>query len=344
MKKSKIYLANIWDEILSEHGLEILEKKYIIGGNWLTKKRHYKIDDFKSHLIIYAPSDATNACVLPLSIFENTPVIVWVLFPDCVIGWDFKKNDFKYKLSPKLIKQFRKAHILLSNSIYTKSILERSLSLNFKIINCYLGIDFVSIQNAKSRVSKKRKFSINILWNHMWRLDKNFQGALSIISILAQKYKNVGFYIGRKERWADSRYSPNWLKKRYADFLNMIKRKAMKNIFFVKTLPVRDYWTFLFSMDIGFSVSYQETFGLSALEQTAAGLACVFPDEIVYREIFKGYEGLVKRKEILPFLEQLILNKRKRLRLQKLASDYAKGFNVIKMAYNLSGIIENILK
>jgi len=346
MKKLKIYLANIWDELLSERGLVMLEKKYIIGGNWLTGARNYKLKSYNPNLLIYAPSKTKGSLNLSISILKQLPTIMWALFPDYILGWDFLKKDFLFKISPRLIKQFSYCRCLLSNSLYTKKLLERALPNKFKFINCYLGIDIRGILLEKINESKNRIFlpqSVNILWNHMWKIDKNFLGALKIIKFLAPKYKNVGFYMGRKESWGESDYSPSCLKKEYIKFCDWMKKYPLNNIFFVESMPYRTYWGFISQMDIAFSVSYHESFGISILEQAATGLACIIPNELVYKEIFKSYKGLVSRKRIQSSIELVLKNSKMRAILQQSAPIYAKRFKIEHTINQLSKIINIIL-
>lgn len=345
MKKLRIYLVNIWDELLSVRGLNILEEKFVVGGNWLGKKRRSNLNTFQPELIIYAPSRDYRGLNLSEDVLRGIPTITWVLFPDHLIGWDFKMNKFKNRLSYKTTKQFRLSHILLTNSFYTKTLLEKATAGQFKFINCYLGIDLLGILKTKQNCSMEKQampYKLNVLWNHMWRVDKNFQGALKIFKSLALKHPNVGFFIGRKESWGDCQYSPPWLKKEYLHFLHWLKKEKAKNILFVRTFPQEEYWKFISMMDISFSVSFHESFGVSVLEQAAAGLACILPKGLVYNEIFRDYDGLVNRKDIQSALENTIFNKRQRLELQKSALNRARFFDVGKTINELERIIKEI--
>jgi glycosyltransferase involved in cell wall biosynthesis len=177
----------------------------------------------------------------------------------------------------------------------------------------------------------------------MWRLDKNFLGAIKIIENLASDYKNVGFYIGRKNSWGDLVYSPPYLRKEYNEFCKIVKRKALNNIFLIKSMPQPKYWEFISCMDIGFSVSYHESFGISMLEQAAAGIACVMPNELSYKEVFKRYKGLVDRERIQTTIELLIKDKNLRQKLQQDARKCASKFKIENTIAKLIKLLERII-
>lgn len=344
MARYKVYFVNIWDELMSERGLRLLEQRCILRGNWLSGRRWSSLGVFKPDIIIYAPTSSEKGLNLPPEYLKTTPTILWILYPDYILGWNFKKQQFKYHIPNNLKQQFKAAKLLLTNSLYTKQNLEKILPYSvFNFKNCYLGIDTKGIRSF----SKQNPWSHNnlsVLWNHMWRIDKNFHGALEIIKNLAAKYKNVNFYIGRKEQWGNKKYSPPWLIKKYKKIRKWILKNSVNNIFFVKTMSHINYFKFLNKMDIAFSVSYQETFGISMLEQAAAGLACIVPNKLVYPEIFKNYPGLVARTNIIQEIKSVIENPSKMIQFQLNTSLLAESFDIEKTINQLLKFIESILK
>jgi glycosyltransferase involved in cell wall biosynthesis len=65
--------------------------------------------------------------------------------------------------------------------------------------------------------------------------------------------------------------------------------EPLSNVRYSRHFPTREeYWDFISSVDIAFSCSYHETFGIAMLEQAYAGAACVVPNSVAYPEVHAG--------------------------------------------------------
>ena len=176
----------------------------------------------------------------------------------------------------------------------------------------------------------------------MWRKDKGFIDALSIISRLAEKFPQVDFIIGRKEDWGGSNLKE--LKKIYRRFLVQIKKRKIRNISLLNLISQqKDYWSFLKSVDISFSCSRHETFGLSMMEQSAAGIACVVPNTEVYPEIHSG-AMLLPYGKIESGLVRLIEDKQLRNQVSRRCKENASKYDIDNFLTNFSQHIVKVVK
>jgi len=175
----------------------------------------------------------------------------------------------------------------------------------------------------------------------MWRKDKGFIHALKITTNLANKYSNIDFYVGRKEDWGGGNIHN--LQAAYANALSSIKKEKLKNICFIDKFKTQiNYWRFLKSVDISFSCSFHETFGISMLEQEAAGIACVVPNIEAYPEIHKGALQS-PLSSIQNNLEELIINKAKRNKVSNSCKKNAVNYSIEKFVDNLTSHIKKVL-
>lgn len=338
---NNIYFANLWTELFSIQGLEQLNNsKWQTEGNWLKGKYYSHAPNQNTDLIIYSPLD--GGLVLNKETIKNTPTLFWGAYPDYLLGWDFKKNAYLLKRKSeitKLLPHF-KNHYTVSN--FAKKMLEKTYALNFSVL--HWGVPTTEI----NKIKRPEKEGLKVLWNHMWRQDKGFDQALKIILNLAKKYPQVSFFIGRKEKWAGSKYSPISLKQTYYSFLI----KKPENVHLVKSFPIgnskrgqKEYYRFLKSMDISFSTSFHEGFGLGMLEQAAAKIACVLPSREVYPELYHqdllvdpNPESLTRR------ISQLIESKKERQRVQKLSYSCAQKYSTQRMTKKLLLILKKYKK
>lgn len=311
------YLENVWPEIITKRGMELFRKNNIV---------------IKSDLMGNSQKEALNSDLLVVTrpsfsiskgFSKRKPIIFYALFPDWITGWDFRLNKYKKGLYQGFEKNLDKADIVLANSQYTKKLILSRLEKPRKIDICKLGIDYKSIDGLTKKRSQKK---IRVLWNHMWRTDKGFSKALNIIYRLAIKFPKADFLIGRKEDWGE--HDTYKLKRSYHYFLFKIKKNNLKNISFLTLFDnQKDYWKFLGTIDIGFSCSAHETFGLSMLEQAAAGIACVVPSAEAYPEILKG-SLKVSSEKIEEAVAQLIIDKDRRNKISIAAKKNAARYDI----------------
>ncbi len=321
----KVFLENSWDEIISQRGLQLLEKKGIaLFGNLLSGKRRvalsslsemdfFIITDPKMKLVNYARK-------------QGRPVVFYALFPDQILGWNCEKNCYGNAFKKEFATYIGYCQDLLVNSLFTKRLLEKEAQkLELPAIKLiYPGVDIKLITQAPPLLSKSRR--IRVLWNHMWRVDKGFVQALEIIYNLAKRFPEVEFYIGRKENWGSKKLS--YLKASYQKFKKKKEQKKLKNIRIQNRISnQKKYWSFLKSMDISFSCSLHESFGTSMLEQEAAGMACIVPNSEVYPEVHLGALK-VPYSQIQEELTKLIMNSKKRKKVALKCQENAKNFRV----------------
>jgi len=337
----KVFFEDVWEEIITRRGFSLLENNGIFAiGNYFQTKRRVSIPEIprvKPDIVI-----ATNPELRLLQfVSPKTPLIFYALFPDKLIGWDEKKRSYKRKISNRFYQSRMKLIKVLTNSCYTKKLIEKSLPSFFelKIEVCPLGIDVKSIANIEPLIIGKES-KVRVLWNHMWRMDKGFISALEIIDDLSKKYPEVEFYIGRKERWGGK--SVGKLKKVWRLIApTLLKRK---NIFIKATFSLQDeYWRFIKSMSIGFSTAYHETFGLSMLEQAAAGIACVAPYGEVYPETLPE-AMLVPRNQIEAAITKLIESEAERKRVAVSCQRNAEKYSIEKFVNRLVRHLISVIK
>ncbi|MDO8657186.1 MAG: glycosyltransferase [Candidatus Levybacteria bacterium] len=334
-----VFLEDVWEEIISKRGFMLFKQKGITFEGNLFKNRAINYNKLKKIDLIVATNPSLS--ILSWAQKHHIPVIFYALFPDLITEWNYKKNTYREGLTNGFEKKVRKVHRILVNSCFTKELLESRFKFVIDQDVCYLGIDSRSISN-RNQYFLKKPGKQSILWNHMWRKDKGFIPALSIILKLAEKYSNIDFYIGRKENWGGKDLYE--LKEFYKEFMHQIKEKKIKNIIFSKKFyKQEDYWNFLRSMDISFTCSYHETFGISMLEQAAVGIACVVPNVEVYPEIHKG-ALLVSPDKIIEGVEKLIRNEKACKRISNLCKENASSYNIENFVDNFSQHIFTVLK
>lgn len=334
-----IFLENTWEEIITNRGFSLFLKKGLKLESNLFRSNPKKLSDLKSTDLIVATNPQLRT--LKKAGDHNIPVIFYTLFPDQITGWDYNKNEYRKSLIKGFEERIVQVDKILVNSLYTKKFLETHLSCQHNITTCHLGIDFESISIISKNTSRTRN-KMRILWNHMWRKDKGFIYALSTILVFAKKYPKIEFHIGRREDWGGGNL--NELKKFYQYFLNQLDKHNIRNVFISDKFEVQeDYWNFLSTFDISFSCSPHETFGISMLEQQAAGIACVVPKQGVYREVHKG-SFQVPIQRIDKGLEELINDKNKLHNVSKACVKNAVKYNIDTFVQNFSKHILGVIK
>jgi glycosyltransferase involved in cell wall biosynthesis len=289
----RIYLANIDPWILPERAWRVMtQRSHQVAGNWSTLSYRESLHEFAPDVIVYAPHRQKKAlswrdAALTLSpqLVRDVPTILWALYPDYLTGWDHVRNEHDSGFLDPVRQTLPYVRAILTNSRFSKELLEaRAPDFTFEI--CYLGIDTKAIDESRDRGRRDRPWR-SVLWQHRWATDKNFQGALEILLELAPRHPNVTFYLGRKENWDEAFWAPQWLKDLYA-----VRARELDHLPNVQYSPYfetqQEYWNFLAWIDIAFSCSYHETFGIAMLEQAYAGAACVVPDRVAYPEVHAG--------------------------------------------------------
>ncbi|MFQ5849735.1 MAG: glycosyltransferase [Candidatus Binatia bacterium] len=307
----RLYLVNVDRWILPERALQLMAQQgHQMAGNWLEAPYRQGLDEFAPDAIVYAPHRQKKptalrripATALERDVVKKVPTILWALYPDYLTGWDHANNyhaDGFVQPVRELLPHFRAR---LVNSRFSKKLLEaRAPGFTFEV--CYLCIDTAAIgERAKGRQQSER--ARNVMWQHRWATDKNLPGALETILEVAPKHREVVFYLGRKEDWDEDFWVPKWLKDLYAARSSELER--LPNVRFTERFATQgEYWDFLASVDIAFSCSYHETFGITVLEQACAGAACVVPDRVAYPEVHAG-TLVVRPDEVAAGIESLL--------------------------------------
>ena len=289
----KIYLANIDPSVLPEPAWALMAQRgHEVVGNWATAPRRKGLAGFAADVIIYAPHRQKedqiwrNAALdIPGELLRKVPTILWALYPDYLTGWDHVRNEHSDGFLESVYQILPSARATLTNSRFSKQLLEaRAPGFTFEV--CYLGIDATTIDETRSK-SERSQPGRSVLWQHRWATDKNLPGALDIILELAPRHPDTTFYLGRKENWDEAVWVPQWLKELYA-----VRSRQVASLENVRYSPYfeeqGEYWHFLCGMDIAFSCSYHESFGIAMLEQAYAGAACVVPNRVAYPEVHSG--------------------------------------------------------
>jgi glycosyltransferase involved in cell wall biosynthesis len=280
----RIYLANVAHEFVPRRALRVLDSLgWSAHGNFFDALP--SLEAFQPDVVVYVPTRRPDAVSLArVDELFDVPLLIWALYPDQLIGWDVRTNSFGEHLDPVADVLFREPAMRLANSRFSKSLLEDATGLkDFRV--CPLGIDTTGILNAAGRRSDKDR-ATSVLWNHRWSADKNLATALDVFLELAARYPDVTFYLGRSGDWQPC-YVPETLRQEYRRFEAAARRH--ENLLLLPRFPTRrTFWRFLRDVDIGFSTSYHETFGLTMLEEACAGVACVVPNHAVYPETHTG--------------------------------------------------------
>lgn len=293
-----IYFANIWPQIITERGIQLFKQSgFSISGNWLDESR----DLYSAHKIIFPYANFGDAIIIPESDLKiRKKTISYILFPDACVGWDYKNNHYLNQKSKILTESFKLSPKILSHSVFSLEVLRKVYgSIDATVVP--LGVDIKSIRSFPRGKHQR----LNLLWNHMWRSDKGTLEAFGIISQLAKKYPHVEFLIGQSGTWGERSNSIQ-----YKELCQPIigRLRSQPNVRFLERFRSQsDYWRLLRQVDIGFSTSFHEGFGLSIMEQEAAGMACVVPNNEVYPELHTGCL-IVDRAKIIEGLECLIEN------------------------------------
>jgi glycosyltransferase involved in cell wall biosynthesis len=289
----KIYLANIDHWTLPERAWRVMtQRSHQVAGNWSALPYRENLHEFAPDVIVYAPHRQKKAlswrdAALTLSpqLVRDVPTILWALYPDYLTGWDHVRNEHDSGFLDPVRQILPYVRATLTNSRFSKELLEaRAPDFTFEV--CYLCIDTKAIDETRDK-GQRNRLSRSVLWQHRWATDKNFQGALEILLELAPRHPDVTFYLGRKENWDEAFWAPHWLKDLYA-----FRARELEHLPNVRYSPYfetqQEYWNFLAGIDIAFSCSYHETFGIAMLEQAYAGAACVVPDRVAYPEVHAG--------------------------------------------------------
>ena len=332
----KLYLANIESWTFPSGGSEILrEHGFDVGGNWLDPPFHRELEQFSPDVVVYAPHRRTDAVVLQKQDILRTPTVLWALYPDYLTGWDREKNEHvdSFLASVAELMPYFQRHLTLS--VFTKRLLEERID-GFQFEVCFLGIDLESIDRCRLD-NRANGSELTVLWQHRWRTDKNFQGALQIIERLAAKHRNVTFVVGRKEDWDEPFWVPQSLKEYYADAL--IRLRRLGNVQFMPRFGTQvEYWRFIAGIDIAFSCSYHESFGIAMLEKAYAGVACVVPNTVAYPEIHDGAVS-VDHAQIGSALDNLILEPEFRAIVAYRCRENAKKYSIRRTSEELIRLV-----
>lgn len=312
----ELYLANMWPQIVTEKGTRLLEKQgYITTGNWLDDNYNYSSAD----KIVHPYANFGQSVVIT----EENPklwkkVVSYILFPDSLLGWDIENKKYLFKKNNDAEQLLINSSKCLSHSNYSSQLVSNTYE-NMQNIILPLGVDTDSIKNSSTETHK----GLRVVWNHMWRSDKGTYEAFNIISDLAPKYPNVEFWIGQANTWSN-RDSDSY--KQECNSKLKILYDIVNVRFFNRITNQEKYWAWLKHTDIGFSTSFQEGFGLSMMEQEAAGIACVVPNEEAYPELHAGCL-ILNRSQLTQGIMSLIENPIERKSLSQSCLENASKYD-----------------
>jgi glycosyltransferase involved in cell wall biosynthesis len=335
----KVYLANIDSWTFPNRGSERLQLKgFEVGGNWLTPPFQRQLEEFSTDVVVYAPHRRVDAVVLRKEDVLRVPTLLWALYPDYLTGWDREENvhmDGFLESVADIVPYFRRHAV---NSLFTKRLLEERIE-GYRFEVCFLGLDLEAIDRCRHE-RRTERLSLKVLWQHRWRTDKNLRGALEIIEALAAKYADVTFFVGRYEDWDE----PFWVPQALEDYVTRAVPKLARlgNVHFLPRFAKQvDYWRFLSNVDIAFSCSYHETFGIAMLEAAYAGAACVAPNAVAYPEIHSG-AMLMDYPQIAMGLCRLIEQPRLRAEVAHRCRQNAAKYDVNGTAEKLAEVIAQV--
>jgi glycosyltransferase involved in cell wall biosynthesis len=335
----KVYLANIDSWTFPNRGSERLNLKgFEVGGNWLTPPFQQHLEEFSADAVVYAPHRRVDAVVLRKEDVLRVPTLLWALYPDYLTGWDRKRNvhmDGFLQSVANIMPYVRRRAV---NSFFTKRLLEERIE-DYQFEVCFLGLDLEAMDRCRHE-KRTDHLSLTVLWQHRWRTDKNLRGALDIIEALAAKYRDATFLVGRYEDWDESFWVPQSLKDYVARALPRLTR--LGNVHLLPRFARQvDYWRFLSNVDIAFSCSYHETFGIAMLEAAYAGAACVVPNTVAYPEIHSG-AMLMGYPQIGMGLCRLREQPRLRAEVAHRCRQNAAKYDVTETAEKLAGLIAQV--
>lgn len=316
-----IYLENAWPALVTKTArTRFREAGWSVDGNWLNN-----VNLSPSHrVILAAPAHFDGASLVNPSNFPNSRVWSHLIFPDDLVGWNYQESKYAMKPDSEFIPLLESAPIL-SNSYFTLNLALETyggLICSDREVS-YLPIEFYLI-NSISKQNRSDSQRIRVLWNHMWRSDKGVLEAFCLIDQISKIYADVEFHILRDNDWG-SNPDTEIVKEKAKNVLTQLRMR--ENVYFHQKFPYQDiesYWRFLATQDIGFSVSPHESFGLSMLEQQAAGVSIVVPNRQAYPEIHKG--ALIT-DQVGDGISTLIENRLMRLEISQLGKDNANRFN-----------------
>ena len=335
----RVYLANVESWTFPNRGSEMLcQKGFEVGGNWLDPPFRRQLEDFSADVVVYAPHRRVDAVMLDKQDVLRVPTLLWALYPDYLTGWDREKNvhmDGFLESVADIMPYFRRHAV---NSFFTKRLLEERIE-GFQFEVCFLGLDLEAIDRCR-RGKRRERSSLTVLWQHRWRTDKNLRGALDIIEALAAKHRDVAFLVGRNEDWDEPFWVPPSLKDYFARALPRLAR--LGNVHFLSRFTAQvEYWRLLSEVDIAFSCSYHETFGIAMLEAAYAGAACVVPNTVAYPEIHSG-ALVVNHSEIASGLSRLVQEPQFRAEVAHRCRQNAGKYHVNSTAEKLAGLIAQV--
>ncbi len=334
-KDKTLYIANAWGSLVTETAYKYFESLgWQIDGNWLNRK-----DISPLHrIILAAPAYFDGAVIIYPKNFPSSRIFAHLLYPDELVGWDFQTQKYKMEKQREFVQLLEESPIFSSSNFTLDLVLSTYGGLvNQERYITYLPVEFHKINRLRAETSTREKESTTrVLWNHMWRSDKGFIQALEIIDQLSSRYPQVEFWIGRDGSWGGNP-DVDFIKRQAQKILLQLRSK--ENVFFqpsFRSSKAIDYWRFLTQFDIGFSVSPQEGFGLSMLEQASAGIACVLPPREAYPEIHP--QGLIT-ENIAEGISDLIENPSKRKEISQKGIENASRFNAENWAKKILALI-----
>jgi len=330
-----LYIANAWKSMVTDTARRSFEVGgWQVDGNWLNGK-----DLSPLHKVILAAPAYFDAAILvnpkdhPMS-----KVFSYLIYPDEMVGWNFERNIYRWEKQEAFVPLLENAHVL-SESDFVLNLVSSVYGdqLNQRRDTTFLPIEFNRIYTEKTKAVVDSNKPLRVLWNHMWRGDKGFSEALSLIEELSGRYSSVEFWVARNNLWGND---PNIgkLKERTSSLLAQLRARG--NVFFQENFgfnQASEYWQFLTGFDIGFSVSHHEGFGLGMLEQAAAGIACVMPPRQSYPEIHNG--GLITDNVEEGIASLIESPKQLKITSQK-SQENASRFNAEDWAKNILEIIK----
>ena len=112
----EVYFANFWPQIITQRGLLLLEQKgFHVSGNWLNGSKIFNSSD----ILIYAYADFGKNIITAENIIKNKPergFFSYILFPDSMIGWDYKKKAYLCRKNNRVQKILDTSNHIFSHS------------------------------------------------------------------------------------------------------------------------------------------------------------------------------------------------------------------------------------
>ncbi|MGH3734021.1 MAG: hypothetical protein ACRDT6_00070 [Micromonosporaceae bacterium] len=285
-----LFLANIWDELISELGLAQLEDTFdAVHGNWLAPPRGASAPRRGDHVLL-APSTMESAVTPRVAAERASALLGWVLFPDQAIGWDFAHQRYRYQPHSVLADTLDLAAAVYVNSDYTRTRLGLAgIRDDLRVLP--LGVDYAGISEAAGTAAghSSEGNGPHIFWGHMWRTQKDPENAIGILTAVLDEVAEVRVTVGRASSWGDPEHSPSDFQDRLTDLVDVLVARGDRRVRVIdRFAKPRAYWRFLGGVDIAFSCSREESFGVGMMEHAAAGVACVLPNDKCYPEIHQG--------------------------------------------------------